>query len=462
MRSQMVRKSVWLSLSVATLLVAASPSVVAEEASAASMAPGGCCPAVPEPPLSPPVLRQPYEDPAFGTALRRVVDAGALGRFRAGPEYSQLQVWNADGTWMLLGGDLIVDAETFQVVHEVDFGWPAWGGGLRWSPTEPDSMFYTGGGVDGCSGAVLMRYRLLGSDPITATRELVRCFPEYAEIERDSSYEELSHDGRRVALAGVKPDDRLEIFAYDLLSDLKHPVLSVPVGRFVDWVAVSPSGQYLLVLWGGGGPGRYEGMEAFELDGTYLDKVHTGTGHSDLAMDASGDEWLVVTNANNAYLLSDRHYLVKAKIPQGVLFGDQGNVDQTATLAAGLTVPLLTIDWEIGIHISCRNTAAPGWCAVTGEGGGSPWKPFQDEIFALYLDSTKSQPHVQRLVHHRSSLSDYWATPFATIRADGGQIAFGSDWRGQTSIDAHVIDLDDAIFRDGFESGDTEAWTEAH
>jgi hypothetical protein len=392
---------------------------------------------LPEPSYPLPKLLDPYLDPTFNTEVVRAVSAKAEGASRMGPEYSQLQAWNSNQSLMLLGGQYIVDSSTYDVVHRISIGWPAWGEGIRWSPTEPDSLYYTGGDQSGCSGAVFMRYRLQQGSSITARKELVGCFPEYDEIDGDASYEELSNNGRFVGLVGVRPDGSREIFAYDIKNKVKRKAMVAP--RDLDWVAVSPSGKYMLVLWAGGGPWRYNGLEAYDLDMKYLDKVHTGTGHSDVCMDKNGSEWLVVTNANNAYLLSDNHYLVKAKIPRGVVIDGNNNVDEAATLAKGLTVPLLRMNWFISIHISCRNINAPDWCVVTGEGGPSKWQPFQDEIFRLYLNSTANKPRVERLVHHRSSLSDYWATPFATASPDGKKIVYGSDWERTSSIDAYVI-----------------------
>ena len=72
---------------------------------------------------------------------------------------------------------------------------------------------------------------------------------------------------------------------------------------------------------------RLRGLEAFDLDMNYVGKVHTGSGHGDFVRDSSGTEWAVIDNANNAYLFSGAHYIVKAKIPSGVIFDAAGNVD---------------------------------------------------------------------------------------------------------------------------------------
>jgi len=281
-----------------------------------------------------------------------------------------------------------------------------------------------------------MRYRLPSRRLQRARREVVRCFPEYESLDRERSYEELSNDGSRIALVGNRSDGRQEIFAYELSTDTKRRPMVAETE--IDWVGISPSGRYVIVLWAGGGVPRGWGMEAFDLDMSYVGKVHTGTGHSDLIEDENGIEWAVVDNGNNAYLLSSDHFIVKARIPDGVII-DGDEVDRERTLASGATVPLLRLAWEIGTHVSCRNHLRPAWCVITTEGGPSPRAPLQDEILLLHLDSHEAAPKVERLAHHRSLMTTYWETPFATSRQDGAEILFATNWKGQTGIDGYLI-----------------------
>jgi len=433
---------------------------------------------VPEPSLSLPVPGVTYNDPAFGTPTVRLLDAKASGYGMMVPFYSQLQAWNADMTMILVFttsmGYTILDAQNFQKLHDVDFDYPAWGGGFRWSPTEPTLLYYTGGdctsGIgckaddDGqqCSDPVLRRYRLARQgNTVTARRELLSCFTEYSEILRDQSFEELSDDGRYIALVGRRKDNgRFDIFSFDVLSKQKGSAASFNTDP--DWAGMSPSGQHVVVNWGvpvylSPAPayredGRYQGVEAF-LRNTmaYAGKVAVASGHGDLGKDPQGNDVYVQTYANTQRFLGDSHYIVMSRIPDGIIYDSAGRVNETVTLGQKHTVPLLKVDWEHNMHISCRNKVGQ-FCAVSiyiaDSGNANGWQPFEREIFKIYLDSLDTSPHVDRLAHHRSkpyaynsdscSNLNYFAQPHATVKPDGSQIIYGSNW-------GRICDLTDPV-----------------
>lgn len=415
---------------------------------------------IPQPPLNYPPERVPYQDPAFGTTTVKIDGSR--------PEYSELQAWNADMTLMLTGHGNIRDARTLQVVHTIDYGWPDGGQALRWSPVDPYVLYYLDYDNSFCpSGAVLMRYRLVPGTPMTRVREAVRCFPEYREFLKNESWEELSDDGRYIALIAKKDAPNRwgyvgESFVYDIEGNIKRRPAELPIDstygpRTGDHISMCPSGRYVLHFWASG-ISRFRGTEAYDLDMNYLGKVNTAnTPHSALTMDAAGNDWAVIDNRSNAYLLTDNRYVVKCRIPVGVIFKTDGTVDRDSTLNSGATVPLLILDWDMGLHISGLARHDPGSVILSPyssqSGVDDGWQPFEQEIVKLYLDSTAGAPHVDRLAHHRShasaatgrdpcsNYSNYYAQPHATVSPDGRQVFFGSNW-------GRICDTSDPV--DGF------------
>jgi hypothetical protein len=389
----------------------------------------------------------------FGTTIARIANPADFGGNQLRPEYSQLQAWNADGSLLLLNSGFILDTKSYTLAHRVDYRWPGFGHALRWSPVDPRKLYFIGGEIDGCKSAGLYEYNLGAGTPMTGTPKLVKCFAEYQSLFKDQSFEEMSDDGRIIALLGKKPATNkwgyvAEAFAFDVVSGIKHRPMELPVDAewgptTGDFVAASPSGKYVLMQFGGGTT-RLRGLEAYDLDMNYAGKVNTGSGHGDFTMDSDGTEWAVMTNANNAYLFSGQHYIVKARIPNGVVLDAAGFVDVAATSNAGLTVRLLQLDWFHNVHVSCRNSRSPGWCLIstysTKSSLDNGWQPFESEIFRVDLTSTHLVPKVDRLAHHRSRVTastpgdacskqnDYWSQPHATTRPDGRQVIFGSNW----------------------------------
>ena len=157
---------------------------------------------------------------------------------------------------------------------------------------------------------------------IGARRELAGLFPEYTTFNYQPCFEEMSNDGRYIALMGVKTDQTQEIFSYDVTARTKGQVLAIPQASVdsVDWVGMSASGRYVLIVWGFNGSSRHVGLEAFDRTTmAYAGKVTTTCGHGDRMVDANGNEFYIYTNASNDDFLDDKHYIVKSRIPNGEL-----------------------------------------------------------------------------------------------------------------------------------------------
>ena len=394
-------------------------------------------PAIP----SRPAFRQEYKDPTFGACVTRVTDAQTLGVNEAVHTYAELQAWNADQSLILLTTNQIIDAKTSQLVHRLDFGWPGTGTAVRWSPSDPLALYYTGELLSGSDGiacgvgkARLMRYRLIPGSPMRGQKELVHCFTEYSKFDKNASFQEMSSDGRYIAL--VSTDG--QAFLYDLVANKKLATVSIPA--WIEWAEPSPLGDYLLINFGGGGDGPQSGLEAYNPQtGAKVGKVATGHGHGSTALGPDGVQWYVYTTFDN-YVGVAGPYIVKARIPKG--YDDWKAGDKTGLVA------LVELDWNASLHTSCR-TPRSEWCAVSTYAMTKTNVPFYQEVFRLSLNSTLQSPKVQRLAHHRSErnlpascgMSNYWADPHASTSRDGTQIIFGSTWGQACRSEAYVIRL---------------------
>lgn len=205
-----------------------------------------------------------------------------------------------------------------------------------------------------------------------------------------------------------------------------------------DWVSVSPLGNFVVVDYADETIGRYHGVEVYDLNMNFIWQKPLGAGHSDLGLDGSGNEVLVmdVYNAD-----SNKTYIKKFN------------------LADGQETTLLDLSPWFYLHISMRNLQRHDWCFVsTFDNFGRltddslSWLPFEDEVFTLKLDGSGD---VQRIAHHHSRRfspstpdpdnSVYWAEPHATVNRQGNKIIFGSNWRQnmsqQNSVDAYLVDF---------------------
>ena len=412
-----------------------------------------------------PALGVTYNDPVFGSCVTRVINGSRH-------TYSQLQAWNADQSLILLNSNRIMDAQTFQTVHILQFNWPASGSAPVWSPTDPNVLYYIGSiqsnaadkdGFNCPNHDRLIKYTLRrNGDTTTGTREMLQCFSEYASIDYHAGWQELSSDGRYLGMVGVLPSGGgKQVFAYDVIDRQKGVVMDIATTTSssakvsLDWVAVSPSGKYMLVQYASNGYWRYAGMESFDrATGKYIGKVSATTGHGDLVRDTDGAEYLMQTNASNAYFLGDKHYLIKAKIPVGIILKSDGTIDINATRNTGATTPLMDIGWTNGIHISCRDIQHRGYCVVNTDGNPAdkPLQPFEHEVIKLYLDSTLAVPHFERLAHTVTDepyvaktpeatcpMIPYWAQSHALLSPDGSKVIFASTWGENCTADSYIL-----------------------
>ena len=389
--------------------------------------------------MAKPAAGVPFIDPVFGTKVMRITNAAAASRPGIVPDYSKRQAWNCDESLLLLragdGTALLYDGSSYKFIKPLD---EVGGEDVFWSPTDPSVILYNPGHeLWAFNVETGSQYLVLGFDgyEFASTRgegNLSRNATSYAAVA--STYDAATAEVRHKKLLLVTLSTTGGKLTGTIAASLDLPQTLTDF----DWVSVSPGGNYIVVDYATTTTGRFQGVEVYDRSFTFLWQKPLGYGHSDLGIDANGDEILVMDvydpDANQTSYMKYR-------------------------LADGKETELLTVDWSFYDHISLRNTDQPGWCLVStydGEGrlSDSPakWLPFEDEIFLVKLDGSGD---VERLAHHHSrryspatpdaDTSAYFAEPHATASPKGDRILFGSNWRQGMdkveSVDAYVLDL---------------------
>ena len=369
-------------------------------------------------------------DPKFGTALTRLSNARELGYAGIVPQYSKRQAWNVDESLMLLftgdGRTLLYDGETYQFIKEIG---GVGGEDVFWHPTNPEIIIYA-------QDNALYSYNVK-----TETTTQIRSFAGYT-FTNTRGEGNLSRDGRYYAFVGQVYDTTThfrDIVVYDITADSVISKLELPLTLSdFDWVSISPLGNYVVVDYATGNTGRFEGIEVYDKKLNFIWQKPLGAGHSDLGIDADGNEVLVMDYYDS---------------------GTNSDFVKKLRLSDGKETSLLELSWQFDLHISCRNEARSEWCFVSTFDGearltddSTSWLPFEDEVFALKLDGSGE---VQRIAHHHSRRfspttpdrdhSVYWAEPHATVSRKGERILFGSNWREKieedSSVDAYIVDF---------------------
>jgi hypothetical protein len=171
------------------------------------------------------------------------------------------------------------------------------------------------------------------------------------------------------------------------------------------------------------------GTVAFSRDFSTSRQLQGRTEHSDLALDANGDD-------------------VYVSVDFGGLT-DSGDVFMT-NLRTGVRTSLFTTyiaGTATAVHISGKAFNRPGWVLISTygaylpSGGTKQW--LHDKVFAVEL---KANPRILNIAHHHGAdIADkaYWAEPQAAVNRNFTKILFNSNWETSSPIDvdAYMVEL---------------------
>ncbi|MBI4854662.1 MAG: hypothetical protein HY819_22920 [Acidobacteria bacterium] len=402
---------------------------------------------IPQPEMSKPNVGEIIKEPVFNTNLVRITNTSLGNKEGAFPNSAKRQAWNVDESLMLIntgeGKTLLYDGQTYKFKKALN---SVSGEDIFWHPTDPFTVIYN------------PLNTLYSYNVITDEVRLIHSFSEYSFA--SSRGGNLSNDGRYYAFIGEFPLLQVDssksiaqkvkyekLVLFDIWTD---QVISekVVITRFndVNWISMSPDGYYIVVNYKSERDDFLNSMDIYDKGFNLIWQQFLGKGDSsDLAIDANGDEVMIVDRYDNQ---TDSRFIEKYR------------------LFDGYSTILLEHSKDFYTNISTRNLTRFGWCLVSTYDSESRltdslenWLPFEDEIFLLKMDGSQD---VERLAHHRSrrfspttpSLvsSIAFAEPQAVLSRNANRVLFASNWReniaNAASIDAYVIDLRGIPLRD--------------
>lgn len=367
--------------------------------------------------LPKPAKGVPVIEPAYKTCVVRSTDheADGIAGFTRN-DYSRRQAFNADSSkfiaYALDGFWHLYDAQSR--AHLKALAGPAGDAEPQWSSTNPDILYYIP-----TNGVGMKLNELTVSSGVTRTvgdfgARLKAEWPT-ANSAWTKSEGSPSKDGRYWCfMVDDAQFEGLGVFTWDRDTDTILGTMSVD-GERPDHVSMSPSGSYCVVS--GDGP---RGTVAYAPDFTTNRKLLDKSEHSDIAIDANGDDAYVSVDYQ-----SDKGDLFMVNLRTG---------ERTALL------PTYIDGSATALHVSGKSFNNPGWVLVStyADYGGTQW--LHKKILAVQL---KASPKVYNLAFTRAVDNGYWTEPHATVNRDFTKVLFNSNWgiNSDTDVDAYMIEL---------------------
>jgi hypothetical protein len=367
--------------------------------------------------FQPPSSGGTYEDPVFGTTIKRVSaamtmtdNASRSGLTTIGTEYSTASPFNSDGSRLILQHNSYFGLYNGNGDYLRDLPFAAHTSSEpRWSRTDPNVLYFVNGNS--------LKKLEVASGAITN----LRTFSEYGSIS-GMGESDISRDGDHFVFAG----DRRHVFVYEISSGTKGQTLDTS-GHSFNNLYITPNNSVALG-WLANGSGRYNGVELFDRNMNFQRQLTHAIGHQHLTRDTNGDDVLIWNNSNDAQPIACQNGIVKVRL---------SDARQTC---------LLELDWSLAVHITAGD--GDGWAFVETYAPSDPfpqssnWAPYTNEILQVKLDGSETR----RLLHHRSRPHDsYVYQPKVSVSRDGSKLAFTSNQNLQ-QIQGYPSTYSDAYF----------------
>ena len=210
--------------------------------------------------------------------------------------------------------------------------------------------------------------------------------------------------------------------------------LSKDEAALIDWVGMSPLGNWVLI-GGGAGSGRTAGLTMVDRELTAFHQLAAATAHSDIGLDSQGREVVVMQNTATDYI--DLIPIALDTVP----VTDAGGYG-TSTIA-----PLIRLYYaddanglQSGVHISCN---CKGYCVVsTYTAPDLPEQNWLDRTIVL-ASLNRIKPALWYLAKVHNTTGAYWEETQAAISNDGKKVVWASNWSANVGMEQiFVMQLD--------------------
>ncbi|MCZ8113530.1 choice-of-anchor X domain-containing protein [Silanimonas sp.] len=366
------------------------------------------------PALGKPVKGTSYRDPVHGTCGIRVTDhANEAPSNFARHDYSRRQAFNADNSYLIVqamnGFWHLYNANTMAFIRTLSG--PAGDAEIQWHPTNPKALYYFD-----TNGGMVLRQLDVDTNTSAVAANFTGKLP-WADAARAWTKSEgaPSADGRYWCLMAETSSFAIRgVFVYDLQT--QTVVGSRSLTARPDHTGMSASGRWCVVshLAGSGG------TVAWDRSFTTSRQLHTTSEHSDLALNAAGQDVYVAVD-------------YQANAGDFFMF----NID---TNARTNLFPTYISGSATAYHVSGQAFAKPGWVLVStyGTSGSNQW--LHNKLFAVEL---KSGGRILNIGHHQSRLNGYFTEPQASVNRDFTRVIWASNFgtTSDTDIDAYMMYL---------------------
>lgn len=369
-----------------------------------------------------------FFDPCFGTIQTRTTQTDGINSRH---EYARIDPFNVDQALILLvsdqGGANVYHTGTMpynqagNLVRYVDVAEP------RWDHTNPALLW-------GLDGFKIVTMDVLTTDTKTVVKDfeqdavlgpIIAAQPVYRITCQDEG--EASTDRRYWAFM-LQADDRadyqpLYLFSWDRTLDQVEGVYPLTASeRSIDWVGMSPLGNYVLVGGDAENTPNTAGLTMANRAFTQFHRLTYATGHSDVGLDSQGYEVIVMQNS-----LTDHVDLIPIDWSTQPILESGGSYGGTGI------VPLIRLYYDnespyglqSGVHISCN---FPGYAVVsTHLGPALADRNWLDRTIVL-ARLNRAQPKVCYLAKIHNTTQDYWEETHAAITNDGQTVVWADNW----------------------------------